>query len=91
MNAPISRLPPITAALVLCVTGLEVSRDHRGMEPCSERGIGALRRKLGPAPPRCADELNAPEIARDQARTMLAGICRVCPHKRCRMKRWGIL
>lgn len=91
MKAPMNRLPSITAALVLCVTGLEVFRDLWGMEPCMERGIGAYRRKLGPAAMKRADELDAPETARDEARMLLAGICKVCPHKRCRMKRWGIL
>lgn len=91
MNAPLKRLPPITAALVFCVTGLEVFRDMWGMGPCAERAVGAYRRKLGPAPLRRADELDAPETARDETRMLLAGICQACPHKDCRMKRWGIL
>lgn len=86
------RLPPITAALVLCVTGLEVFRDLCGMEPCAERGIGAYRRKLG-APPAASTRavLDPMEVSRDEARVLLTGICKACPHKRCRMKRWGIL
>lgn len=91
MHGPLKRLPPITAALVLCATGFEVFRDLWGMEPCAERAIGAYRRKLGPPPLERGDALDATEAARDEARVLLAGLCKACPHKRCRMKRWGIL
>lgn len=86
------RLPPITAALLLGVTGLEVFRELSGQEPCSERGLGAYRRKLGPAPVKIERHALVPvELAKDEVRVMLAGICELCPHSRCRMKRWGVI
>ena len=45
-----TRLPPISAELVLETVGLEVFRDTYGMHQCRERGVGPRRRKLGPAP-----------------------------------------
>lgn len=100
MDAQHSRLPRIDAALILETVGLEVYRDKFGMRDCCAYGIGPMRRKLGSAPPirfvpPLAEEEHelsleeAMEIARDEARAMLAGMCRVCPHKTCTMKAWG--
>lgn len=96
------RLPRIDAALILETVGLEVFRDKFGMRECLEYGIGPMRRKLGPAGeapiifiPPLAEEPHdltleeAVEIARDEARTMLAEMCRVCPFKTCSMKSWA--
>lgn len=92
MAAQSERLPKVTAALVMMITGLEVFRDLWGQEPCSERGLGAYRRKLGPAPIKIERHtLAAVEVAKDEVRVVLAGICALCPHKRCRMKRWGVI
>lgn len=95
------RLPAIDAALILETVGLEIFRDQFGMRQCLERGIGPRRRKLGPAPilfvPPLAEDAHemtlpeAMEIARDEARTLLAGMCRVCPFEHCKMKDWGKL
>lgn len=96
------RLPVIDAALILETVGLEVFRDQFGMHQCLLRGIGPRRKKLGPAPPiRFVPPLapvehdmtleEAIEIARDEARIMLAGMCRVCPFGNCKMKAWGQL
>lgn len=93
------RLPEISAALILETVGLEVFRDKFGMQECLEYGIGPMREKLGPAPvffaPPFATEAlpltmpEAMELARDEARAVLAGMCRVCPFKHCGMKDWG--
>lgn len=97
------RLPPISAALILETVGLEVFRDKFGMRECLDFGIGPMRKKLGrvaEAPilfiPPLAEEAHiltlgeAVEIARDEARQMLAGMCRMCPFKTCVMKAWDI-
>lgn len=97
-----TRLPRIDATLILETVGLEVFRDKFGMRDCRKYGIGPMRRKLGPvaqAPiifiPAMAKEAHiltldeAVEIARDEARQMLAGMCRVCPFKTCAMKTWS--
>lgn len=99
-----SRLPRIDAALILETVGLEVFRDKFGMRDCKAYGIGPMRRKLGQiaqAPilfiPALAVEPHdltmeeAVEIARDEARTMLAGMCGMCPFKTCSMKSWATI
>lgn len=98
------RLPRIDAVLILETVGLEIFRDQFGMRACLDRGIGPRRRKLGPVPdarilfvPPLAPDAHemtleeAVEIARDEARTVLAGMCRVCPFRNCVMKDWGRL
>lgn len=100
MGAP-NRLPRIDAALILETVGLEIFRDKFGMRECRIYGIGPMRRKLGPVPPLPihfvpplaveAHEMTleeAMEIARDEARSMLAGLCRMCPYRTCAMKTW---
>lgn len=84
-----SRLPPIDAALVLEAIGLEVFRDQFGGKACLDRGVGPRRKKLGPLPPERVLSIPA-ELARDEARAVLAGLCDVCPFRRCAMKAWGI-
>lgn len=97
-----ARLPPISAALILETVGLEVFRDQFGMVQCLTRGIGPRRKKLGPVPidpirfaPPLATEVHdmtlieAAEIARDEARVMLAEMCSACPFQHCKMKGWG--
>lgn len=96
------RLPPVSAAMILECVGLEVFRDQFGMRQCIERGVGTRRKKLGPAQvapilfvPPLAEEaheltlVEAVEIARDEARTVLARMCSACPFENCRMKSWG--
>lgn len=97
------RLPHIDAALILETVGLEVFRDQFGMRQCLERGIGPRRKKLGAVPPQpirfvppLAQEaldmtlVMAVEIARDEARVLLAAMCETCPFKHCKMKEFGI-
>lgn len=99
---PPDRLPPISAALILETVGLEVFRTKFGMRQCLENGIGPRRKMLGPAPttpihfvPPMAAEAHdmthaeAMEIARDEARIVLQGICELCPFQHCKMKAWG--
>lgn len=89
--AHLDRLPALTPAMVLEATRFEVFRDQFGMQQCLLRGIGPVRKKLGPAP---ADvetgALSPEELARDGARVVLAGMCRICPLTGCRMKTWGM-
>jgi hypothetical protein len=98
-----SRLPHIDAALILETVGLEVFRDQFGMRQCLERGIGPRRKKLGAVPPqpirfvpplgKQAEDLTlvmAVELARDEARVLLAAMCEACPFKHCRMKGFGV-
>lgn len=97
------RLPVISAALILESVGLEVFRDQFGMAQCLSRGIGPRRKKLGPIaedphafvfapgdPPFDAASVCASELARDEARQILAGMCRICPFKHCKMHTWGM-
>jgi hypothetical protein len=82
-----NRLPAITAALVLEAVGLEIFRDRFGQRQCLANGVGVRRKKLSSIgeDPRTFAASDA-ELARDQARQLLAGICRVCPFEHCRMK-----
>jgi hypothetical protein len=83
-----ARLPPITSALALLVVGWEVQRDVCGQKTCEAVGVGAYRRKLGMLtikPPRGSIS----EMARDEARTVLARMCATCQLE-CPMKEWGI-
>lgn len=97
-NLIAERLPPLSAALVLETVRLETFRDQYGMLQCSNRNIGPMRKKLGAvpliAPISALDDpekgLPAAEIARDQARVLLAEMCRVCPYTECRMKTWQV-
>ena len=43
----VDRLPPISAAVVLEMVGLEVTRDQFGMVQCLNRVVGPRRKKLG--------------------------------------------
>lgn len=92
MGALSARLPAISAALVLQTIGLEIFRDQFGAAACNTRGIGADRRRLGHMPPDAPLAGCPPmELARDEARVLLAGICDVCKFKRCKMKLWDIM
>jgi hypothetical protein len=92
MHAQPDRLPAISAALVLEVTRLEVFRDQFGMIQCRQRGIGPLRKKLGPALRDVGPEEMAPnEAALDQCRILLEGLCERCEHTTCPMKAWGLM
>lgn len=89
--AQLDRLPVLTPALILEAVRFETFRDQFGMQQCMLRGVGPVRKKLGPAP---ADidrtALSPEELARDGARVVLAGMCAVCPLTACKMKRWGM-
>lgn len=85
------RLPALTPAMVLEAVRFEAFRDQFGMLQCAQRGIGPVRRKLGPAPANIdAEDLSPEELARDGARVVLTGMCRICPLTACKMKRWGM-
>lgn len=86
----VERLPPISAALVIESVALECARDLHGEKSCETEGIGPLRRKLGHVPPPSQYTLLPMEVARDQARTVLAGLCEHCPFDDCPMKLWDI-
>lgn len=90
----------ISAALILERVGLEVFRDQFGMRQCQARGIGPRRKKLGHPPPiRFVPPLGeeehdmtleeAMELARAEARFLLAGMCSACPFENCKMKDWS--
>lgn len=90
MAAQSDRLPQITAALVIEAVGLEVFRDQFGMQQCLVRGIGPRRKKLGLIADIPGFLIGPEEMARDGARQILAGLCRVCPFASCRMKTWDM-
>jgi hypothetical protein len=86
------RFPPVTPALLLETTSMEVRRDIVGMNFCRDREVGPMRRKLGPLTEIGPVEgLDKPfDVARDRARVVLAAFCAACPFDTCKMKGWGL-
>lgn len=89
--AQLDRLPVLTPGLVMEAARFEAFRDQFGMLQCALRGVGPVRRKLGPAPANIdAASLAPEELARDGARVVLTGMCSICPLLACKMKLWGM-
>ena len=80
-------LPPISAALALSITMLEVERDACGMEVCRTQRVGPMRFKLDATSnrPMTPNEIT---VANIEAAIVLAEMCRACPFTDCELKTW---
>lgn len=88
--------PMPTAAMMLEIAGMRVFREQFGMNTCRERGVGPRRKMLGPHTEIPTGDLfdhnpalQGVNILND-ARQVLADLCRECPYQACKMKIWDI-
>jgi hypothetical protein len=76
-------LPPISTNLVVMLLFLQVQRDEKGNQWCSNHGIGAMRRMLGGK----TKDSDAKGQAHNGAFVVLRSCCELCPVQ-CGMQDW---